>query len=318
MGSNKAGSDRRIVLSLADVKALQIYDLHVHIGPEIVPRRYSAQTLAEELAAVDMGAVVKNHFVPTTYLVSGVSGTTSLTPSVTLNVFCGGIHVDALRNATSGLKSNTQQRDPDKSRLVVWMPTLSAKAHLDYYGRDLDPAWGVSSEYSVSRQAARAESVLGEDGRLTEACRGVLEEIAANDYVLCTGHLSREEIFALVERAVETGVRRIVVTHAWFPANGLSVEDQIRLSRLPGVYIEHCWFVSIADHIPLEKYVESIRAVGAAKTVLSTDGGQMVSDPIPTAWRRYIGDLQALGVDLDAIRLMASENPRRLLFGDPE
>lgn len=306
------------MLSLADLKALKLYDLHVHIGPEVVPRRYSAASLAQELAAVDMGAVVKNHFVPTTYLVSGVAGPETLTPSVTLNVFCGGIHMDALRSAASGQKADTQQRDPDKARLVVWMPTLSAKAHLDYYGRDLDPAWGVSPEYSMGRDDARAASVLDEDGSLTDDSRHVLRAIAENDHVLATGHLSRPEIFAVVDGAIEAGVRRIVVTHAWFPVNGLDVEDQVRLSRLPGVYIEHCWFVSLVDGIPFEKYVESIKAVGADKTVLSTDGGQMVSDPIPTAWRRYIGELQRLGVDLDAIRLMASENPRRLLFGDPE
>ena len=315
------------MLPLADLKALNVYDLHVHIGPEVVPRRYSAATLAEELAAVEMGAVVKNHFVPTTYLVSGaaagpatgpVVSPETLTPSVTLNVFTGGIHVDALRNAVSGMKADTQQRDPDKARLMVWMPTLSAKAHLDYYGRDLDPAWGVSAEYSMRREAARALTVLAEDGSLTQECRRVLQAVAAHDYVLGTGHLSRQEIFAVVNGAVEAGVRRIVVTHAWFPANGLDLEDQVRLSRLPGVYIEHCWFVSLVDHIPMERYVESIRAVGPAKTVLSTDGGQMVSDPIPTAWRRFIGDLQRLGVELDDIRRMASENPRRLLFGDPE
>ncbi len=305
------------VLPLSDLKALKLYDLHVHIGPEVVPRRYSAATLAAELEACDMGAVVKNHFIPTTHLVSGAAGPERLTPSVTLNVFTGGIHTDALRNAVSGLRSDPQQQHPDQTRLMVWMPTLSAAAHLNYYGRDLDPAWGVSSKYSASKEAARASSVLGEDGALTSDARSVIDAIAANDYILGTGHLSRAEIFALIDYAVQAGVRRTVVTHAWFPPNGLSLEDQVELSRKPGVFIEHCWFVSIVDEIPLEKYVQSIRAVGPHKTILSTDGGQMVSDPIPTAWRRFIGDLGNLGVDLDAISLMASENPRRLLFGDP-
>lgn len=290
--------------------------MHVHIGPEIVPRRYTADRLAKELREHQMGAVVKHHFIPTTYLVSGAATSDVLTGSVTLNSFCGGIHPDALRNAISGMRNDTMQPHPSRYRFMVWMPTLSAKTHLTYYGRDLDEAWGVPVQYAKQQSEARGISVLDADGRLTADVETVLKEIAASDLVLGTGHLGRGEIFALVQRAVEVGVRRIVVTHAFFPPHGLSIDDQVALADLPGVYIEHSWFVAQVDGVSIKQYVEAIKAVGPEKTIISSDGGQVVCDPLPQAWCRFITALQDEGLSLTDIACMGSENPRWLLTGD--
>jgi hypothetical protein len=290
--------------------------MHVHIGPEIVPRRYTAARLANELREHQMGAVVKHHFIPTTYLVSGVAAPDVLTGSVTLNSFCGGIHPDALRSAVSGMRDDTMQSHPSNHRYMVWMPTLSAKTHLTYYGRDLDEAWGVPVQYAKQQSEARSFSVLDADGQLTANVEAVLKEIAANDLILGTGHLGRGEIFALVQRAVEVGVKRIVITHAFFPPHGLSLDDQATLARLPGVYIEHSWFVAQVDGVTMRQYAEAIRLVGPEKTILSSDGGQVVSDPIPQAWCKFVTALQDEGLSLTDIACMGSENPRRLLFGD--
>ena len=40
-------------------------DLHVHIGPEIIPRKYTAQSLADAERGKIAGCVLKNHFYPT-------------------------------------------------------------------------------------------------------------------------------------------------------------------------------------------------------------------------------------------------------------
>ena len=53
--------------------------------------------------------------------------------------------------------------------------------------------------------------------------------IARHNMLLATGHLSRDEIFAVVDAALEAGVRDIVITHPEFPSQDLSVEDQRRL-----------------------------------------------------------------------------------------
>ena len=48
--------------------------------------------------------------------------------------------------------------------------------------------------------------VVDEGGALLPEAHEVLEVIARHGMVLCTGHLSRDEIFTLVDAAVEAGI----------------------------------------------------------------------------------------------------------------
>jgi len=43
-----------------------ILNLHVHVGPEFIRRRYTIKSLAEEAQCESFGFVAKNHFQPTT------------------------------------------------------------------------------------------------------------------------------------------------------------------------------------------------------------------------------------------------------------
>lgn len=302
---------------LERLQELEIFDCNVYIGPEIVPRRYSAATLAAELAPYRMGAVVKNHHIPTTYLIAGVAPPEVLTGAVVLNVYSGGLRPCAIRNAISGLKADVRHWYPASHRIMVSFPTVSARAHLEYLGREFDPAWGVPAAYSLPRNALRGLTVLDEESwppTLRYDVEEVLLDIAERDYVLATGHLCREEVMALCPRAVELGVRRIIVNQAYFSDTGFSVADQVELSRLPGVYIEQSWYPTIAAGATIQGYVDSIKAVGPEKTLLTSCGGQMVGARIPEMWSSFIGELIAAGVTLEEIKVMASANPRRLLF----
>ena len=50
-------------------------------------------------------------------------------------------------------------------------------------------------------------------GKLTVAAKDVIDLIADYDAVLATGHMSGEEIQALVDYAIGKGHKRIIVTH---------------------------------------------------------------------------------------------------------
>ncbi len=127
-------------------------DMHVHIGPELLRRRYTSMTLAEEARREGVGVVMKNHFQPTTGMVSLARKPTdsvALIGSVTLNYGCGGIDDHGVRSAISGWKSDVTQTDPDPDRFVVWMPTFCAEAHLSVMDRrDIPLHWGVAAKYS--------------------------------------------------------------------------------------------------------------------------------------------------------------------------
>ena len=77
-----------------DLSKLNIVDVHVHVGPEFGSRDHDSISLAQELASVNIKAVMKNHFISTTGLASlarRINGQTSVFGSVVLNHGVGGV-----------------------------------------------------------------------------------------------------------------------------------------------------------------------------------------------------------------------------------
>ena len=119
--------------SLPRIDGQGVIDMHVHIGPELLRRRYTSMTLAEEARREGIGVVMKNHFQPTTAMAIMARKPEDEVPivgSVTLNYGCGGIDDHGVRSALSGWKSDVTQTDPDRDRFVVWMPTFCAEAQI--------------------------------------------------------------------------------------------------------------------------------------------------------------------------------------------
>ena len=298
----------------AALAELGVIDVHVHVGPELVRRRYDVLTLADELRAVNLGAVLKNHFIPTTAWTSlaRARGAAELYGSVVLNHPVGGLNPAAIRAAISANKADPTSVAPDRQRIVVWMPSIHAAAHLAYVGRDLLPEWGCAEAYSLPADRIPGISIL-ERGELSEAAVAILEVVRAEDLALATSHLSRDEVFALVERATAMGIRRILVTHPFFQVTDLSVDEQRQLAGYPGVFLEHSYAVHVMDDIALERYLEAIDAAGPEHTILSTDLGQVANPSIADGWCIFVDLLLRAGLSLDQIRTMASVNPRRVL-----
>ena len=79
--------------------------------------------------------------------------------------------------------------------------------------------------------------------------------------ILATGHLGRDEIFALVKGAKEMGLRKILVTHAEFPSQNLTGEEQAELADL-GAVIEHCFTTTYTGKAEWQTVFENIRRAG--------------------------------------------------------
>ena len=74
----------------------------------------------------------------------------------------------------------------------------------------------------------------------------------------------------------------------------VGVMKGVMLSRHPEVFIEHCFAIHTQDGVPLESYAESIRITGPEQVLLSTDFGQVTSDPFPEGTLRYAAALASL------------------------
>jgi microsomal dipeptidase-like Zn-dependent dipeptidase len=135
--------------------------------------------------------------------------------------------------------------------------------------------------------------------------------------VLATGHLSRDEIFAIVDAAREEGVEEIVITHPEFPSQNLSQADQQALVDR-GALLERCFTTPHTGKISWDAWIENIRAAGAEHSVLSTDLGQIFNPDVEDGMALMVDRLLEAGLDEEEIRIMAVDNTRRVAGAPPE
>jgi hypothetical protein len=134
--------------------------------------------------------------------------------------------------------------------------------------------------------------------------------------VLATGHLSRDEIFAVVEAACAEGIEEIVITHPEFPSQNLSVEDQRALAER-GALLERCFTTPHTGKMSWERWIGNIRATDAAHSVLSTDLGQVFNPPVEDGLALMVDRLLEAGFDEQQVHTMAVVNTRRVAGAVP-
>jgi hypothetical protein len=153
--------------------------------------------------------------------------------------------------------------------------------------------------------------VVDEDGALLAETHAVLDAVARHGMVLATGHLSRDEIFAVVDAAVERRIETIVITHPEFPAQDIGLEDQGRLAD-KGALLERCFTTPHTGKVTWERVFEAIRATGPKRSVLSTDLGQVFNPPVEDGLALMADRLLEAGFEEEEIHAMAVTNTRRL------
>jgi hypothetical protein len=134
--------------ALPRVDNMRVIDMHVHIGPEFLRRKYSAASLAEEARREDFGVVMKNHFQPTTGQVSQIRRPDDEVPlvgSVALNFNCGGLDDHGVRADQGG----SATAYADQITTASSSGCRRAEAHLRCYDRrDISTAWGAKAEHT--------------------------------------------------------------------------------------------------------------------------------------------------------------------------
>ena len=134
-----------------------------------------------------------------------------------------------LNRAVGGLNALAVEIAAREGARTVWVPTVNSaneahEVHAAPPGAKV-PVW-VAFELARRDAGHEPDPVAVADGRLLPAARAVLDVIARRGMVPARGHLSRDEIFALVAGAVEAGVRETVVTHPEFPSQRLSYGER--------------------------------------------------------------------------------------------
>jgi Family of unknown function (DUF6282) len=290
------------------------YDTHIHVAPDVVPRIVDDVTLAHRFATLGMdGFVLKSHYTSTAeraaVVRAAVPGIQAL-GAIVLNRAVGGLNALAVEVAArEGVRT-------------VWLPTVDSVN--ESHERDVDqtsppvkvPVW-VKLQLELREQGIEIPPVpvVDDAGNVLPDLHAVLERIGHHGLLLATGHLSRDEIFAVVGAAQEHGCEQIVITHPEFPAQSLSVEDQKALAGR-GALLERCMTTPHTGKIAWVQWIAHIRETGPENSVLSTDLGQVFNPPVEDGMGIMVDRLLAAGFNDEEVQVMAVANTRRVAGAD--
>ncbi|MFK4100465.1 DUF6282 family protein [Streptomyces sp. NPDC019531] len=284
------------------------YDIHVHIAPDLMKRRVDDLTLAARFTEVGLhGFVLKSHYVPTAERAEVVRNALpgfGAVGAITLNASVGGMNPIAVEIAGRG------------GAQFVWLPTVDSANERACTAAGPEgatpPMWvQLQDDLRAAGMAADPVDVVGPDGEVLPAARQVLRVIAAHDMTLATGHLGSDEITAVVDAAVEEGVRRIVITHPEFTSQRIGVERQRQLAA-KGALLERCFTTPHTGKVTWDLWLENIRAVGPEHSVLSSDLGQPFNPPVEDGLPLLAERLLGAGFTEREVRTMAVDNTRWL------
>jgi hypothetical protein len=200
-----------------------VADLHVHGAPSLVARHGLDHEVVGAHARVGIDlAVLKAHEGSTAERAALAAGQPEtdgvrVVGGIVLNSPVGGANPDAVEVAAQ------------LGGRVVWMPTVSAPAHV---------ASAARPELSVHRTLSfRQVDVLDGGGALLPAWHEVLDVVASHDMVLASGHLTCAEALVLFRAASAAGVRRMLLNHPRMPFLRWDDAAAPELARL-GVVLE--------------------------------------------------------------------------------
>jgi hypothetical protein len=285
-------------------------DLHVHPAPSPLPRRIDAVEAAQTAEAIGMRAiVVKSHHHSTVTDVLALGRDMNGLP---VKVF-GGI---ALNSAVGGLNPHAVDLALKLGGRIVWFPTIASPQHIAHHAAHPDLKF---PKLAVHVREERPVDVLDENGDLRPEVLDIIGLIKEHDAILASGHMAPDRILAVFEAAHAAGVTRLLVNHPNFVVE--ATHEQGRRFVELGAVIEHslCMYDDRSSFYnwDIDVLLGWIAAVGADRSTLGSDLGQM-KNPLPSeAFTKIVGQLLDAGLAEGDVEAMVRRNPARLLdLGD--
>lgn len=287
----------------------QAIDLHVHIGPEIIPRRFTLSELLDCEKGKIKGVGVKNHFFSTVAMGSAVCRTSEpfIINSVVLNHYVGGFNPDIIRASA----------ELSEKPIIVWFPTLHSKKFLLSKKNEIPSEW-INPKSTKKIKPVFAKDIkplllLDRKGVISAEVEKVLRAIKKYNAILATGHISCEESRELVKFAVEkVGIKKIIITHPVYQKIDMPIATQKELASI-GALMEHCYSMYSIDKIPMSKIAKQIKEVGSKNCILSSDVGQLFSKSPSESLADFIYLLMQEGITKQEIKVMLVDNPAKLI-----
>jgi hypothetical protein len=281
-------------------------DLHCHSGPSVMPRYFDHYEAMQEASDAGVRALlIKDHYysaTPVTELLNKHFSHLKVTllSGVPLNNQAGGLNIYAVEHGIAmGAK-------------LVWMPTFSAKNHIEHHKQGATPGFPYAKK---AMKSPTPLTILDRAGKLVPEVFEILDAVAEHDVVLSSGHLHITEIWPLFEEAIRRGVKRMICNHPTYVIDA-TLEDITRMAGM-GVYIEHsmCMFSELSKWRIYEPAAldSLIQAAGVDKTILGSDLGQVGNPRLVDGFLDVIETCLDLGYSEAEVRKMVSTNAAELV-----
>lgn len=279
---------------------LDFLDVHYHASPDAYHRKFNAIEAGEAYKKLRGGVLLKSH-LGCTAAVAATAQSLHLPVfgSVVLNTIAGGLDVRAIEQSLCYYQGIAQC-----GRLVVDLPTVVPTTHKSRLAR-------VCANGAVERWA-QAPCRIGDDSSvLFDAIDGLLDFCKDSDVVLTTGHATRAQVEALVNRCAKKGGVRLLLNQ---PANPMTNMDAAALKSLgehDWLFVEQTALTYLLGYQTEEDFHDVLASV--ANLIYSSDLGQ-VDKMMPHEWRRHSHSwFEAARLSTARIRQISLFNPLRML-----
>ena len=267
-------------------------DLHAHFAPDSRRERcVDAGTILETANDLGMRGVALKSKDYSTYPLAYM-GKQRFPHMDPLGALC----LD--RDVTGGLNPHAVKSAGRLGTRIVWLPTFSSVGDRALAGREEEGISCIDKEQELNPETVE-----------------VLKAIKQYDMVLATGHITTEETMAVVHKAKELGIDRIIITHPITArSGGIPTMEQMKHYASLGCYLEHCAYglMPIGQVITPKELAAAIREVGPEHCIMSTDFGQVWNPPPAYGMKSFIALMLAQGLTDEEVELMVKGNPARL------
>lgn len=276
-------------------------DMHVHPGPDLVPRCLDYEEMALKARDSGMKALLYKPIkaFPTT---TKADAAMRLVPGI--QVF-GGLILD---KSVGGLNVRAVETAIAEGAKMIWMPVMDS-VHIRKAEEYQKMGYLKGEGISIWKNGEK-------NGEIKPEVAEILDIIAEHpEVIVSTGHLSPEEALKIAEEAKSRGIDKVIANHINSDALGFSFEQKKEMAR-KGAYLEFSaiqemtWVKKAQDPDREVKVMEEVRPENC---IISSDCGHAIAVEPVDCLRQWIKILMVRGIEQDAIDMMVRENPKRLL-----
>ena len=282
-------------------------DIHVHAGPSVANRRVDTGDMMLDAIRSGYDAfITKDHYFPS------MMGTDMITKFLGEGK-CKAYGCIVLNNSVGGINIHAVDAACAMGAKIVFMPTVSALNHINHHKKK---AFVGAGKMKIPEKPIY---YLDENGELKPEVVEVIEYLAQYhpEVTLATGHGSVEESNKLIDKAVEVGLKKILVNHPFFDIDA-TLDDMIHWAD-QGAFIELNAVVfnavePAAHHLEFDIVEQLFQRVGCEKLVVDSDMGQAVYMPPVDGLAKFAETIKTrCGATDEQMYTMMHKNPAYLI-----